>query len=34
MSAEARLRYYARFFDVVEVNSSYYAIPEDRKSVV
>ena len=28
MSAEARLRYYARFFDVVEVNSSYYAIPD------
>jgi uncharacterized protein YecE (DUF72 family) len=28
MSAEARLRYYAEFFDVVEVNSSYYAIPD------
>ena len=28
MSAEARLRYYARFFDVVEVNASYYAIPD------
>ena len=28
MPAEARLRYYARFFDVVEVNSSYYAIPD------
>ncbi len=28
MSAEARLRHYARFFDVVEVNSSYYAIPD------
>jgi len=28
MSAEARLRYYAGFFDVVEVNSSYYAIPD------
>jgi uncharacterized protein YecE (DUF72 family) len=30
MSAEARLRYYARFFDTVEVNSSYYAIPDAR----
>ena len=28
MPAEARLRYYARFFDIVEVNSSYYAIPD------
>jgi uncharacterized protein YecE (DUF72 family) len=28
MSAEARLRYYASFFDVVEVNASYYAIPD------
>ena len=28
MSAEARLRYYAGYFDVVEVNSSYYAIPD------
>ena len=28
MSAEARLRFYARFFDVVEVNASYYAIPD------
>jgi uncharacterized protein YecE (DUF72 family) len=28
MSAEARLRYYAQFFDTVEVNSSYYAIPD------
>jgi uncharacterized protein YecE (DUF72 family) len=28
MSAEARLRYYASVFDVVEVNSSYYAIPD------
>ena len=27
-SAEARLRYYAERFDTVEVNSSYYAIPE------
>ena len=28
MSSEARLRYYASVFDVVEVNSSYYAIPD------
>jgi len=30
MTAEARLRYYARFFDTVEINSSYYAIPAAR----
>ena len=30
MSAEARLRHYASVFDVVEVNSSYYAIPDVR----
>jgi uncharacterized protein YecE (DUF72 family) len=30
MTAEARLRYYARYFDVVEVNSAYYAIPDVR----
>jgi uncharacterized protein YecE (DUF72 family) len=30
MTPEARLRYYARFFDTVEVNSSYYAIPAAR----
>lgn len=30
MSAEARLRHYARFFDVVEVDSAYYAIPDVR----
>jgi uncharacterized protein YecE (DUF72 family) len=28
MSAEARLRFYAQAFDVVEVNASYYAIPD------
>lgn len=28
MTAEARLRYYARSFDTVEVNSAYYAIPD------
>jgi uncharacterized protein YecE (DUF72 family) len=30
MTAEARLRYYARFFDTVEVNSAYYAMPDPR----
>ncbi|MGH7391209.1 MAG: DUF72 domain-containing protein [Candidatus Rokuibacteriota bacterium] len=30
MSSEARLRHYARFFDVVEVNAAYYAIPDVR----
>jgi uncharacterized protein YecE (DUF72 family) len=33
MSAEARLRYCAGVFDVVEVNSSYYAIPDVRTTV-
>jgi uncharacterized protein YecE (DUF72 family) len=28
MTAEARLRFYAQSFDVVEVNASYYAIPD------
>jgi uncharacterized protein YecE (DUF72 family) len=28
MTAEARLRFYASAFDVVEVNASYYAIPD------
>ena len=28
MSAEARLRFYAGVFDVVEVNATYYAIPD------
>ena len=32
MSAEARLRFYARFFDTVEINSSYYAIPAARNA--
>lgn len=27
MSAEERLRWYARFFDCVEVNATYYALP-------
>ena len=30
LSAEARLRHYASVFDVVEVNASYYAIPDVR----
>src|SRR6266513_2251194 len=33
MSAEARLRFYASVFDVVEVNSSYYAIPDVLNAV-
>jgi uncharacterized protein YecE (DUF72 family) len=32
MTAEARLRHYASVFDVVEVNSSYYAIPDVRST--
>ncbi len=31
-SAEARLRYYASQFGVVEVDSSYYALPSERAS--
>jgi uncharacterized protein YecE (DUF72 family) len=34
MTADARLRYYARFFDTVEVNSAYYAIPAARNAVL
>lgn len=30
MTAEARLQWYARYFDTVEVNSGYYAIPDAR----
>src|SRR5262245_2017056 len=33
MTAEARLRWYARSFDTVEINSSYYAIPAARNAV-
>jgi uncharacterized protein YecE (DUF72 family) len=33
MTAEARLRFYARVFDTVEVNSSYYAIPDVRTTL-
>ena len=31
-SAEARLRYYAEQFDIVEVDSTYYAPPSARNS--
>lgn len=31
MRAEDRLRFYASVFDVVEVNASYYAIPDPRQ---
>ena len=34
MSAEDRLRWYARFFDCVEVNSSYYALPSPRNAAL
>mgnify|MGYP001612405571 CR=1 FL=1 len=33
MSAEARLRFYASVFDCVEVNSSYYAIPDVKNTL-
>jgi len=32
MSAEDRLRWYARFFDCVEVNATYYALPSPRNA--
>lgn len=32
MTAEDRLRWYARFFDCVEVNATYYALPSHRNS--
>ncbi|NLY54569.1 MAG: DUF72 domain-containing protein [Firmicutes bacterium] len=31
-TAEARLRFYAKHFDTVEVNSSYYHLPAERNS--
>ena len=31
-SAEARLQYYASQFGIVEVDSSYYALPNERTS--
>ena len=33
-SAEERLRYYAEHFPVVEVDSSYYGIPDERNAVL
>src|ERR671924_902380 len=33
-SAEQRLAYYAQRFPVVEVDSSYYALPSERNSVL
>jgi uncharacterized protein YecE (DUF72 family) len=33
MSAEARLKFYASVFDTVEVNASYYAIPDPRTTL-
>jgi uncharacterized protein YecE (DUF72 family) len=34
MTAEARLRWYARFFDCVEVNATYYALPSPRTAAL
>lgn len=34
MTADARLRWYARFFDAVEVNSAYYAMPDPRHATL
>ncbi len=34
MSAEARLRWYARYFDCVEVNATYYALPAPRTAAL
>jgi uncharacterized protein YecE (DUF72 family) len=34
MSAEDRLRWYARFFDCVEINSTYYALPSPRNALL
>ena len=33
-SAEARLQYYASQFPIVEVDSSYYALPNERTSAL
>jgi len=33
-TAEARLQYYAQNFDLVEVDSSYYALPEQRTAAL
>jgi uncharacterized protein YecE (DUF72 family) len=34
MSAEDRIRWYARFFDCVEVNSTFYALPSPRNATL
>jgi uncharacterized protein YecE (DUF72 family) len=34
MTAEERLRYYARAFDTVEVDASYYALPSPRNAAL
>jgi uncharacterized protein YecE (DUF72 family) len=34
MSAEERLRWYARIFDTVEVNATYYALPSPRNAAL
>ncbi len=34
MSAEGRLRWYARFFDCVEVNATYYGLPSPRTAAL
>ena len=34
MTAQARLAWYARYFDTVEINSSFYAIPAARNAVL
>jgi len=31
-TAEGRLRYYASHFDTVEIDSTYYAIPDKRNT--
>jgi uncharacterized protein YecE (DUF72 family) len=34
MTAEERLWWYARFFDTVEVNSTFYALPSERNALL
>src|SRR5215475_2580439 len=34
MSAAERLGWYARFFDCVEINSTYYALPSPRNALL
>lgn len=33
MTPDARLRYYAEYFDTVEINSAYYAIPDPKNAL-